>query len=125
MLEEMDRNNCAKSAFKSSQPCHPCSFSASGTNQDYGALDIQIEKALDLVKCHLMSTVLSEIEELKEKIVKLEDTISQQQTELAKKHSDFNQEVGKLKAENEYLRKHVDPEVINQLPNLQHHNSVN
>ena len=72
-----------------------------------------------------MSTVLSEIEELKEKIVKLEDTISQQQVELAKKHSDFNQEVGKLQAENEYLRKHVDPEVINQLPNLQHHKSVN
>jgi hypothetical protein len=72
-----------------------------------------------------MNTVLSEVEELKEKINKLEETVSQQQLELAKKHSDFYQEVEKLQTENEFLRNHVGPEVINQLPNLQVNTSVN
>jgi len=127
VLEEMDRNNSAKNALKSNQRSLPCSFSASGTNHDYvqDAIDNRIEQALDLVKCHLMNTVLSEVEELKEKINKLEETVSQQQLELAKKHSDFDQEVEKLQTENEFLRNHVGPEVINQLPNLQVNTSVN
>jgi len=127
VLDEMDRNNSAKNALKSNQRGLPCSFSASETNHDYvqDAIDNRIEQALDLVKCHLMNTVLSEVEELKEKINKLEETVSQQQLELAKKHSDFEQEVGKLQTENEFLRNHVSPEVINQLSNLQINNSVN
>ena len=73
----------------------------------------------DLVKSHLMNAVRSEVEELKEKIIKLEETISQQSLELTKQHTDFNREVGKLQAENEFLRTHVGPEVITQLSNLQ------
>ena len=72
-----------------------------------------------------MNEVLSEVEELKEKIIKLEHTISQQQVELAKKHTEFNQEVGKLQTENEFLRNHVSPEVINHLPNLKIDDTVN
>ena len=39
---------------------------------------------MDLVKSHLMNAVRSEVEELKEKIIKLEETISQQQMEMTK-----------------------------------------
>ena len=84
-----------------------------------GAIDNRIEQAMDLVKSHLKNAVRSEVEELKEKIVKLEETISQHQVELSKTHSDFNREVMKLQTENEFLRNHVGPEVINELPNLQ------
>merc|ERR1711983_668398 len=58
----------------------------------------------DLVKSHLMNAVRSEVEELKEKIIKSEETISQQQMEISKQHNDFNREVGKLQAENEFLK---------------------
>merc|ERR1712113_440421 len=85
--------------------------SASGSNQ--GAIDNRIEQAMDLVKSHLMNAVRSEVEELKEKIIKLEETINQQQIELTKSHSDFNREVGKLQAENQFLRNHVGSDVIN------------
>jgi len=126
VLEELDRSNSAKSALKSSQRGLSYSFSGSGTNPDYvqDAIDNRIEQALDLVKCHLMNEVLSEVEELKEKIIRLEHTISQQQMELAKTHSEFNREVGKLQTENEFLRNHVSPEVINNLPNLKISNTV-
>jgi hypothetical protein len=117
-LEEMIINNSSKSPFKSS-----FLFSASGTNQ--GTIDNQIEQAMDMVKTHLMNYVQSEVEELREKIIKLEQTMSQQQAELIKTHSDFNREVMKLQTENEFLRNHVGPEVINKLPNLQFYNSVN
>ena len=80
---------------------------------------------MDLVKSHLMNTVRSEVEELKEKIIKLEDTISQQQAELNQTHSDFSREIGKLQTENDFLRNHVGPEVISQLPNLQFYDTVN
>lgn len=89
---------------------------ASGTNQ--GAIDNRIEQAMDLVKSHLMNAVRSEVEELKEKIIKLEETISQQQIEISKQHTDFNREVGKLQAENEFLKSQVPPEVLVQLSNL-------
>jgi len=127
VLEDLDRNNSAKRALKANQRNIPCSLSASKTNHDYvqDVIDNRIEQALDLVKCHLMNTVLTEVEELKEKITKLEETVNQQQMELAKKHSDFDQELGKLQTENEFLRSHVGPEIINQLPNLQINNSVN
>jgi len=125
VLEEMNSNNNAKIAMKSNKRSHRLLFSGSGTNQDYDAIDNQIEQALDLVKCHLMNAVQSEVEELKGKIFKLEDTISQQQVELTKTHSDFNREVRKLRTENEFLRNHVGPEVIDQLSNLQLYKSVN
>merc|ERR1712062_370345 len=93
------------------------STSASGTNQ--GAIDNRIEQAMDLVKSHLMNAVRSEVEELKEKIIKLEETISQQQMEISKQHTDFNREIGKLQAENEFLKSQVPPEVLVQLSNIQ------
>jgi len=98
------------------QLCFP-HRSASGTNQ--GAIDNRIEQAMDLVKSHLMNAVRSEVEELKEKIIKLEETISQQQMEISKQHTDFNREIGKLQAENEFLKSQVPPEVLVQLSNIQ------
>jgi len=71
--------------------------SASGAGQ--GSIDNRIEQAMDLVKSHLMSAVRSEVEELREKIAKLEDTVQV------------------LSRENDTLRNHVAPEVLNQLPN--------
>jgi len=100
-----------------------CNNDASGTNQ--GAIDNRIEQAMDLVKSHLMNAVRSEVEELKEKIIKLEETINQQQIELTKSHSDFNREVGKLQAENQFLRNHVGSDVINQMSNLEFYDPVN
>ena len=73
----------------------------------------------DLVKSHLMNAVRSEVEELKEKIIKLEETISQQQVELSKQHSDLSREIGKLQAENDFLKSHVGPEILVQLSNIQ------
>lgn len=96
---------------------------ASGTNQ--GAIDNRIEQAMDLVKSHLMNAVRSEVEELKEKIIKLEETINQQQIELTTSASNFNREVGKLQAENQFLRNHVGSDVINQLSNLEFYDPVN
>jgi len=71
--------------------------SASGAGQ--GSIDNRIEQAMDLVKSHLMSAVRSEVEELREKIAKLEDTVQV------------------LSRENDILRNHVAPEVLSQLPN--------
>lgn len=66
-----------------------------------------------------MNAVRSEVEELKEKIIKLEETISTQQDLIAKHNTDFNREVGKLQAENDFLRNHVAPDVLVQLSNIQ------
>jgi len=88
---------------------------ASGSNQ--GAIDNRIEQAMDLVKSHLMNAVRSEVEELKEKIVKLEETISNQAQELSRQQNDFNREVGRLQAENDFLRRNVDPDVLVQWNN--------
>merc|ERR1719419_1143436 len=52
---------------------------------------------MDLVKSHLMSAVRSEVEELRDKISKLEDTVTI------------------LSRENEILRANVNPEVLSQL----------
>jgi len=68
---------------------------ASGAGQ--GSIDHRIEQAMDLVKSHLMTAVRSEVEELREKISKLEDT------------------VGHLSRENEVLRANVQPEVLASL----------
>merc|ERR1719266_1224428 len=60
--------NCPVTAFSPHSKTLNC---ASGTS--HGAIDNRIEQAMDLVKSHLMNAVRSEVEELKEKIVKLED----------------------------------------------------
>lgn len=69
--------------------------SASGAGQ--GSIDNRIEQAMDLVKSHLMSAVRSEVEELRDKISKLEDTVTI------------------LSRENEVLRSNVAPEVLASL----------
>merc|ERR1712115_378881 len=70
-------------------------FSASGAGQ--GSIDNRIEQAMDLVKSHLMSAVRSEVEELRDKISKLEETVNH------------------LSRENEVLRANVAPEVLASL----------
>jgi len=70
-------------------------ISASGAGQ--GSIDHRIEQAMDLVKSHLMSAVRSEVEELRDKISKLEDTVSH------------------LSRENEVLRANVNPDVLTSL----------
>jgi len=69
--------------------------SASGAGQ--GSIDNRIEQAMDLVKSHLMSAVRSEVEELRDKISKLEDTVTI------------------LSRENEILRANVNPEILASL----------
>jgi hypothetical protein len=69
--------------------------SASGAGQ--GSIDNRIEQAMDLVKSHLMSAVRSEVEELRDKISKLEDTVNI------------------LSRENEVLRANVNPDVLASL----------
>merc|ERR1719483_1654171 len=93
ILEDISKQRGSPGAAEDSE-------SASGTNQ--GAIDNRIEQAMDLVKSHLMNAVRSEVEELKEKIIKLEETINQQTIELATSSSNFNREVGKLQAENHF-----------------------
>jgi len=66
--------------------------SASGAGQ--GTIDNRIEQAMDLVKSHLMSAVRSEVEELRDRITKLEETNNV------------------LYRENEVLRANVNPDVL-------------
>lgn len=73
-------------------------FCASGAGQ--GSIDNRIEQAMDLVKSHLMSAVRSEVEELKDKIAKLEDNLQTCQME------------------NSYLRTNTTPEVLANMPNF-------
>ena len=54
--------------------------------------------AMDLVKIHLMSAVRSEVDELKDKIAKLED--------------DLRMKI----IENDYFRQHASLEVLNNVP---------
>lgn len=69
----------------------------SGSGAGQTSIDNRIEQAMDLVKSHLMNAVRSEVEELKEKINKLEDTISH------------------LSRENEILRARASPETLQVL----------
>merc|ERR1719187_2354021 len=69
----------------------------SGTGAGQTSIDNRIEQAMDLVKSHLMNAVRSEVEELKDKINKLEDTISH------------------LSKENEILRSRASPDTIQVL----------
>lgn len=68
-----------------------------GSGAGQGTIDNRIEQAMDLVKSHLMSAVRSEVEELRDKISKLEDTVSL------------------LSRENELLRASCNPEVLANL----------
>jgi len=70
-------------------------FSASGAGQ--GTIDNRIEQAMDLVKSHLMSAVRSEVEELRDKISRLEESVTV------------------LSRENEMLRANVNPDVLANL----------
>jgi len=69
--------------------------SASGAGQ--GTIDNRIEQAMDLVKSHLMSAVRSEVEELRDKISRLEESVTV------------------LSRENEMLRANVNPDVLANL----------
>jgi len=68
---------------------------ASGAGQ--GTIDNRIEQAMDLVKSHLMSAVRSEVEELRDKISKLEESVTV------------------LSRENELLRANVNPDILANL----------
>jgi len=73
---------------------------ASGAGQ--GTIDNRIEQAMDLVKSHLMSAVRSEVEELRDKITKLEESVTV------------------LSRENEILRANVNPDILANLSNRGH-----
>jgi len=75
-------------------------FSASGAGQ--GTIDNRIEQAMDLVKSHLMSAVRSEVEELRDKITKLEESVTV------------------LSRENEILRANVNPDILANLTSRGH-----
>ena len=62
-----------------------------------------------------MNNIHNEFTKLKEKIIKLEVTVSVQNLELAKQH----REVKKLQKENDILRNHVPPKILVQLSNQQ------
>merc|ERR1719322_475594 len=62
------------------------------------SIDNRIEHAMDLVKWHLMSAVRSEVDELKEKIAKLEDDLRMKMIE------------------NDYFRQHASLEVLQGVP---------
>jgi len=66
----------------------------SSTGSGQGTIDNRIEQAMDLVKSHLMSAVRSEVEELREKITKLEESVTV------------------LSRENEYLRANANQDVL-------------
>jgi hypothetical protein len=78
---------------------------SSVSSQDYStgnatsiiAIDSKIEQAMDLVKTHLMFAVREEVEILRAKIVELDNTIAQ------------------LQSENAILREHVPPEILQNL----------
>ena len=65
----------------------------------------------DKLELQLINAMHTEFKELKEKIIKLEVTISVQQIELTKHH----REVRELKTENDFLRNHVSPDILVQL----------
>merc|ERR1712156_46606 len=62
------------------------------------SIDNRIEQAMDLVKIHLMSAVRSEVDELKDKIAKLEDDLRMKMIE------------------NDYFRQHASLEVLQGVP---------
>lgn len=89
-LEEISSLQAGEEVKEGAQ--EPDNDSASGTGQ--GTIDNRIEQAMDLVKSHLMSAVRSEVEELRDKISKLEESVTM------------------LSRENEMLRANVNPDVL-------------
>jgi hypothetical protein len=75
----------------------------SSTGSGQGTIDNRIEQAMDLVKSHLMSAVRSEVEELRDKITKLEESVTV------------------LSRENEYLRANVNQDVLTSLSGVRPH----
>lgn len=73
------------------------------TGSGQGTIDNRIEQAMDLVKSHLMSAVRSEVEELRDKITKLEESVTV------------------LSRENEYLRANVNQDVLASLSGARPH----
>ena len=69
----------------------------------------------DLLESQMINTMHNEFRSLKEKIIKLEVTVSVQQMEMTKQ----SMEIRKLQAENYFLRHHVPPETLVQLFNQQ------
>jgi hypothetical protein len=74
-------------------------FSSTGNATSIIAIDSKIEQAMDLVKTHLMFAVREEVEILRAKIVELDNTIAQ------------------LQSENDILRQHVPQEILQNLDN--------
>jgi hypothetical protein len=72
-------------------------FSSTGNAASIIAIDSKIEQAMDLVKTHLMFAVREEVEILRAKIVELDNTIAQ------------------LQSENDILRQHVPQEILQNL----------
>ena len=68
------------------------------TDNGQRPIDSKIEQALDLVKNHLTNSVRSELEDMKEKMRKLQDTAAS------------------LTVENEFMKSKLSPEVLSQLP---------
>jgi len=68
-----------------------------GTSNTMVAIDSKIEQAMDLVKTHLMFAVREEVEVLRARIIDLETTVLQ------------------LETENNILRDHVSNDVIQKL----------
>jgi hypothetical protein len=72
-------------------------LSSTGNAASIIAIDSKIEQAMDLVKTHLMFAVREEVEILRAKIVELDNTIAQ------------------LQSENDILRQHVPQEILQNL----------
>uniref|UniRef100_A0A1I7VEV2 TSC22 domain family protein 1 n=1 Tax=Loa loa TaxID=7209 RepID=A0A1I7VEV2_LOALO len=85
--------------FHFSSPAGETVVAASGTGASTPiiAIDGKIEQAMDLVKTHLMFAVREEVDVLRAKIMELEATILQ------------------LETENAILREHVPVEILNKL----------
>ena len=93
-----EANYCKNETF--GEDCDSDSERMSDAGQD--SLENRMGQAIDLLKLHLVSAVRTEIEELREKISKLEETMQL------------------LSRENNFLRNHVDPNVLRWLPNPAH-----
>lgn len=65
-----------------------------------------------------MNAVRSEVDELKEKIIKQEEIIAQNTIQIQREYEELSAIIARLQAENEFLKKHVAPEVLLQLANL-------
>uniref|UniRef100_A0AC35TNN0 TSC22 domain family protein 1-like n=1 Tax=Rhabditophanes sp. KR3021 TaxID=114890 RepID=A0AC35TNN0_9BILA len=92
----------SQNSIRTTNPYHPLLFSSSnpsGSNTTLVAIDHKIERAMDLVKTHLMFAVREEVDSLRSRIQELES--------IAKK----------LEIENNFLREHISRDVLQQINN--------